>query len=110
MTVKTSRSAVTSSYFKIYDLGHGEGVLNTTLCDNVCQWFSLDTPVSTTNKTNHHDTTEILLKVTLNTITLPLDNFAKPDIISGSACFYIFLIAKMWNIKVELSTINIYPI
>ena len=52
------------------------GVLNTTLCDKVCQWlatgrwFSQDTPVSFTNKTNHHDITEMLLKVALNTITL----------------------------------------
>jgi hypothetical protein len=43
----------------------------TTLCDKVCQWlatsqwFSL---VSTTNKTDRHDITEILLKVALNTI------------------------------------------
>jgi hypothetical protein len=27
------------------------------------QWFSLGTPVSSTNKTDHHDITEILLKV-----------------------------------------------
>jgi hypothetical protein len=32
-------------------------------------WFSLSTPVSSTNKTDHHDITEILLKVALNTIT-----------------------------------------
>jgi hypothetical protein len=57
------------------------GVLNTTLCDKVChwpaagQWFSPDTPVSSTNKTDHHDITEILLKVVLNTITLnEIDN------------------------------------
>ena len=30
------------------------------------------TPVSSTNKTDRHDITEILLKVTLNTITLTL--------------------------------------
>jgi hypothetical protein len=30
--------------------------------------FSLGTAVSTTNKTDHHDITEILLKVVLNTI------------------------------------------
>jgi hypothetical protein len=36
----------------------------------VCQWFSQGNLVSSTNKTNHHDVTEILLKVTLNTITL----------------------------------------
>jgi hypothetical protein len=32
------------------------------------QWFSLGPPVSSTNKTACHDTTEILLKVALNTI------------------------------------------
>ena len=39
-------------------------VLDTTLCDKVCQllaaswWFSPGTPVSSTNKTNRHDITE----------------------------------------------------
>jgi hypothetical protein len=52
------------------------GVLDTTLCDKVCQclatsrWFSPSTPNSSTNKTNCHDIAEILLKVALNTITL----------------------------------------
>jgi len=32
------------------------------------RWFSLGTPVSSTNKTDRHDITEILLKVALNTI------------------------------------------
>jgi hypothetical protein len=51
-----------------------QGVFNTTLCDKVChlfatgQWFSPGTPVSSTNKTDRHDITEILLKVALNTI------------------------------------------
>jgi hypothetical protein len=31
------------------------------------QWLSLGTPVYPTNKTDHHDITEILLKVALNT-------------------------------------------
>ena len=34
------------------------------------RWFSLGTPVSSTNKNDCHDITEILFKVTLNTITL----------------------------------------
>jgi hypothetical protein len=34
------------------------------------RWFSPGTPVSSTNKTDHHDITEKLLKVALNTITL----------------------------------------
>jgi hypothetical protein len=51
------------------------GVLNTTLCDKVFQWlttgwwFSPGSPVSSTNKTDCHDITEILLKVVLNIIT-----------------------------------------
>ena len=46
----------------------------TTLCDKIRQllatgrWFSPGTPVSSTNKTDHHDINEILLKVVLNTI------------------------------------------
>jgi hypothetical protein len=57
------------------------GVLNITLCDKVCQWltagqwFSLGTPISSTNKTDSHDITEILLKVALNTIMLILTNY-----------------------------------
>jgi hypothetical protein len=31
-------------------------------------WFSLGTPVSSTNKTDYHDIAEILLKVALNTM------------------------------------------
>ena len=34
------------------------GVLDTTLCDKVCA----GSPVSSTNKTDRHDITEILLK------------------------------------------------
>jgi hypothetical protein len=33
-------------------------------------WFSPGTPVSSTNKTDQHDITEILLKVALNTLTI----------------------------------------
>jgi hypothetical protein len=46
----------------------------TTLCEKGCQslaagqWFYPGLPVSSTNKTDHHDVTEILLKVALNTI------------------------------------------
>ena len=53
-------------------------VLDTTLYDKVCQWlaagrwFSSGTPLSSTNKTDYHDITDILLKVALNTITLTL--------------------------------------
>jgi hypothetical protein len=33
-------------------------------------WVSSDTPVSSSNKTDSHNIAEILLKVTLNTMTL----------------------------------------
>jgi hypothetical protein len=36
------------------------------------QWFSPGTPVSSTNKIDPYDITEILLKVELNTITITL--------------------------------------
>ena len=65
----------------------------TTLCDKVCQWLSLATgrwfppgpPVSSTNKTDRHDITEILLKVALNTIkqTNNIKYFHSAIIISG---------------------------
>jgi hypothetical protein len=48
----------------------------TTLCDKVYQWlatgqwFSPGPPVSSTNKTDHYDITEILFEVALNNITL----------------------------------------
>ena len=51
-------------------------VLDTILGDKVGQcfatgrWFSLGTPISSTNKTDHHDITEILLKLALITIHL----------------------------------------
>ena len=46
------------------------GVLDTALCDKVCQ-FSPGTPVCSTNKTDrYHDITGILLKVALNIITI----------------------------------------
>ena len=53
-----------------------DSILDATLCNKVCQrleagrWFSMGTPVSSTNKTDRHDITEIFLKVALNTLTL----------------------------------------
>jgi hypothetical protein len=38
--------------------------------DTTGRWFLSGTRVSSTNKTNHHEITEILLKVPLNTINL----------------------------------------
>jgi hypothetical protein len=57
------------------------GVLDTTLCDQVCQflmtgqWFSQGITVSSTNKTDCQDISEILLKVALNTINSSIKIF-----------------------------------
>ena len=67
-----------------FELRSWRGVLDTTLCDQVClwhatgRWFSQGTPVSSTNKTDRYDITEILLKVALNTI----DQLNQPTIYS----------------------------
>ena len=51
----------------------GRGVLDTTLCElcqwlTIGQWFSPSTPVSSTNNTDRHNITEILLKVVFNIV------------------------------------------
>ena len=57
---------------------HWRGILDTTLCDKICQWlvagrlFSKGTLAFSTNKTDHHNITDILLKVALNTVSLSL--------------------------------------
>ena len=61
-----------------YEPRSWRGILDTTLSDKFCQWlatgwwFSPGMPVSSTNKTDRHDLTEILLKVALNTVALTL--------------------------------------
>ena len=64
-------------YLCVYWIEYDQGIFISVrkgLCDKVCQslatdrWFSPGTLVSSTNKTNRHDITEILLKVALNTI------------------------------------------
>jgi hypothetical protein len=52
--------------YKIYcNLKQNKSWFDLLLCD---WWFSPGIPVSLTNKIDHHDITEIMLKVALNTI------------------------------------------
>jgi hypothetical protein len=69
----------------------------TTLCDKVCQWltagqwFSPGPPLSSTNKTDRHDITEILLKVALNTIKpnqSRFDNMNGETLLAWDECLY----------------------
>jgi len=81
-------------------------VLDTTICDEVCQWFatcrwfSPGTPVSSTNKTDRYDLNVILLKVTLNIINQPTNLEAIASFLSESRlslyviCIYVRILAS----------------
>jgi hypothetical protein len=69
MVVGFTTTCAVSTYYHTsceFESRTWRGVLDTTLCDKVCQWlaagrwFSPCTPVSPTNKTDLHDITEIL--------------------------------------------------
>jgi hypothetical protein len=76
----TTTCAISAYHHQSCEFEHRSwrGVLNTTSCDKMCKWlvsgrwFSRGTPVSSTNKTDRHDITEILLKVAWNTTTVTL--------------------------------------
>ena len=56
-----------------------------TVCDKICQWLAAGwwvSPVSSTNKTDRHDITELLLKVALNTVKLLKQSLIK--LLNGS--------------------------
>ena len=72
----------------------------TTLCDKVCQWlatgrwFSPGTPVSSTNKTDRLDITEILITVYIICF-LPGSCFVQlVDLISHLVCDILLFLAK----------------
>ena len=88
------------------------GVLDTTLCDKVCQWLttgrwiSPGTPISSTNKTGRQDITKILLKVALSTMALTLLS----SNIWGS-CYSIFsLICKLCRTLFGLLYFFLWPL
>jgi hypothetical protein len=75
------------------------GVLDTTLCDKVYQWltaglwlwFSPGTLVSSTNKADCHNITDILLKVVLNTINQTIILLGKVHVNACTHCLLLFL-------------------
>ena len=91
----TSTYAISAYHHKCceFESHSWQDALDTTLCDQVCQWlatgrwFSPGTSVSSTNITDRQDITEILLKVALNTIN------SNP----------IFVDNKKWKLFNELS-------
>ena len=81
----------------------------TTLCDKDCQWLATGwwfSPVSSTNKADCHDITEILLKVMVNTIKqtnyVPSIHSAfmlNLYMLTDSTLYLIFLMMKQLSIK-----------
>jgi len=78
----------------------------------ICDRFSPGTTVSSTNKTDHHDITEILLKMSLNTITLTLTH------INIYIYFYIVIIiiwngrghecSRIWKLSADFTLIQVH--
>ena len=59
------------------------------------RWFYSGTPVSSTNKTDRHDITEILLKVVLNTINQPNQPLIKMGVyLNEGHIFCMFQLCK----------------
>ena len=80
------------------------GVLETTLCDKVCQWlatgrwFSLGPPISSTNKTDHHDIAQIPMKVALDTKKKKnLCGFFSFFFCSRVPTFYLLVLQRMYT-------------
>ena len=95
------------------------GVLDTTLCDQVCQWGILDTtlcdqvcqwlvagqwlsPVSSFNKTGHHDITEILLKVVLKHNNSNQTVLCLCFLISNRKEFTIYIISPYYDFTIYI--------
>jgi len=68
-------------------------------------WFSLGIPVSSTNKTDCHDITEILLKVALNTI---ISNLTFINCIMTTRCLEKWTLKSWWTLVFQLNLLNYY--
>ena len=73
--ITTNAVSSNSDHGEVYSIQHYVINLSVTC---VGLWFYLDTPVSSTNKTDHHAIAEILLKVALNTIIHNPTNTSPP--------------------------------
>ena len=79
----------------------------TTLCDKVCQWlatvlwFSPGPPVSSTNKIDRHNITEILLKVALNIYIILFRKYCLYMVywFSGQIYFHNKIFSYVFHIK-----------
>ena len=89
-----------------FELRSWRGVLDITSCDKVCEWLATGrwfSPVSSTSKTDHHDITEILLKVALNTISQT--NQTRVNLVTFEDNFQFLTILSSWR-NLALSSNN----
>ena len=91
------------------------GVLDTTLGDKVChclatgRCFSPGTPVSSTNKTDHHEITDILLKVALNNTVLTKAQLVRLAHVSYTATvFKVRFIHESSLLRVLFTQVSLY--
>jgi hypothetical protein len=75
-------------------------------CGSWC--FSPAIPVSSTNETDHHDQTEILLKVALNTINQPTNHMADWLLVPEDIIHPVAKVFRHWHGLLDLSIIEIY--
>ena len=68
VTITTKVTSLNPAHSVVYSLQHY--VINFNQSFETGRWFSPGTLVSSTNKIDRHNITDILLKMTLNTITL----------------------------------------
>ena len=74
-----------------------------------CDKFSPDTPVSSTNKTDRHDITEILLKVALNTINpSPQLQYREATILQSKENAIHILMCQLKYIENKTFVLNTY--
>jgi hypothetical protein len=66
MCLNTLEMSCTVFFWKVYI--SDDNNIKFSFITQTDQWFSPSTPDSSNNKTDHHDITEILLKVALSTI------------------------------------------
>jgi hypothetical protein len=87
----------------------------TTLCDKVCQWlapgrwFSPNRSVSSTNKTDRHDITEILLKVASNTIKQTNKQTNKQNY-ACERIILLLIITLLLELQISIFDIHLYLI
>jgi hypothetical protein len=89
-----------------------QSVLDTTLHDKICLWIATGwwfSPVSSINKTDHHNITEILLKVALYIVHLTINVPKKIlKIKFSNQQFFFYMYINIWYIQTLIINFKIF--